>query len=150
MSRIEVHMPLPSESAIGNGLRLLTRRIHEAGLADGEPGGFFGGSWGYGANYENATFMLHRYCWCDSQECPWCAGCECPASLWRGGKKSADKSKWCRVCRGDFGSAPNFLHKPSGSTVEWYKYIGRGMKIDLKAKWIAIMRDCLASLEPRQ
>jgi len=57
----------------------------------------------YGTDYENDTFMMHRYCWCEREECPWC-----------------------------FGSAPNFLHKPSGFKVKWYKYIGRGMETEGK------------------
>lgn len=31
----------------------------------------------YGTNYVNDTFMLHRYCWCEDDDCPWCGGCQC-------------------------------------------------------------------------
>jgi hypothetical protein len=41
---------------------------------------------------------------------------------------------------------PNFLHKPSGSTVNFYKYIGRGMEVDLREDWQAILRECVQSL----
>ena len=40
-------------------------------------------------------------------------------------RKDPDRSKWCRVCRGEFGNAPNFHHKPTGLRVWWYKWIGR-------------------------
>lgn len=30
----------------------------------------------YGTDFENDTFLMKRYCWCDRQgECPWCTGC---------------------------------------------------------------------------
>jgi len=36
----------------------------------------------YGTNFENDVFMMHRYCWCEREDCPWCAGCTCPESAW--------------------------------------------------------------------
>jgi hypothetical protein len=45
-------------------------------------------------------------------------------------------------------SRPTFLHKPSGSTVQWYKSIGRDMEYDLKVEWSTIIRECMASLDP--
>jgi hypothetical protein len=77
---IEVHLSLPSTDKIAQSLRSLTRRIHRSGLANSEPGGLFGGEWGYGCNFENETFLMHRFCWCESSDCPWCAGCTCPPS----------------------------------------------------------------------
>lgn len=53
----------------------------------------------YGTDLENDVFMMHRYCWCDLETCGWCSG-----------------------------DNPNFLFKPTGFTVHWYKYIGRGVK----------------------
>jgi hypothetical protein len=34
----------------------------------------------YGTNFENETFMIHRFCWCEKEDCPWCGGCSCPES----------------------------------------------------------------------
>lgn len=31
----------------------------------------------YGTNIENEIFLMHRYCWCDSDECLWCGGSQC-------------------------------------------------------------------------
>lgn len=42
--------------------------------------------------------------------------------------------------------APNFRHKASGSTVSFYKYLGRGMEVDLNADWDTIFAEVLASL----
>lgn len=42
---------------------------------------------------------------------------------------------------------PNFRHKPTGTTVNFYKYLGRGMEVDLRdLPWQQIIDDCLASL----
>lgn len=111
------HVPAPALADEASGLVGLTREIHRRGLADGSAGGIFGGEFGYGADYENDVFMLHRYCWCDREDCRWCAQ-----------------------------GAPHFVHKASGSTVTWYKYIGRSMELDLKVPWGQIMQDCFASL----
>lgn len=44
---------------------------------------------------------------------------------------------------------PNFVHKPSGLRVEWYKYIGRGMEVENMPKDIrAVFRECIESLNP--
>lgn len=34
----------------------------------------------YGTNFENDVFMMHRFCWCERDDCPWCGGCQCPDS----------------------------------------------------------------------
>jgi len=70
----------------------------------------------YGTDYENDVFMMHRYCWCEREDCKWCSR-----------------------------DAPNFLHKKSGASITWYKHIGRGMEID-KADWPSIFMECLCSL----
>src|SRR3990167_4648275 len=36
-----------------------------------------GGEYGYGEDYENDVFMMHRFCWCESEDCAWCGGCSC-------------------------------------------------------------------------
>jgi hypothetical protein len=51
-----------------------------------------------------------------------------------------------RTCDWSILYRPNFTHKPSGSTVSWYKAIGRDMKCELKTPWEKIMRECVRSL----
>jgi len=58
-------------------------------------------SGGYGVDINNDIFMMHPYCWCDNESCPWCR---------------------------EEDPAPNFYYKPLGIKVWWYKYVGRGMK----------------------
>lgn len=67
-------------------------------------GGLLGGEFGYGVNYENDTFMMHSFCWCDNDDCKWC------------GEENA----------------PNFLYKPTGAKIWWYKWIGRDQIIEGK------------------
>ncbi len=79
MSDVEIQIVLPAttETVVERGLRLLTWLLNRRGLAEAGHG-ILGGYWGYGANYENAVFMFHRYCWCEREDCPWCGGCICP------------------------------------------------------------------------
>src|SRR5690606_35696842 len=37
----------------------------------------------YGVEYENDVFMIHPFCWCERQDCPWCGGCECTSDSFR-------------------------------------------------------------------
>lgn len=41
---------------------------------------------------------------------------------------------------------PNFCHKETGTTVSWYKYIGRDMEMNMRGEWSVILKDCLGSL----
>lgn len=74
-----------------------------------------GGEFGYGVDFENDTFMMHPYCWCEKDNCKWCNG-----------------------------NKPNFLYKPTDSKVWWYKWIGRGMdfnKNKLPNNWLEKCKD---------
>src|ERR1051326_7200468 len=79
---IQIVAAWPDDSELSEALRRLTQAIDFVGAADGTAGGLFGGQWGYGADYENAVFLIHRYCWCEQETCPWCGGCDCPESAW--------------------------------------------------------------------
>ncbi len=116
MMDIEVILPEQKTGLIGELLVELTRRIAET-APDIIAHGLLGGEFGYGANFENETFMMRPECWCDAEDCPRCAG-----------------------------EVPNFLHKTTGFEVEWYKYIGRSMKATGDAEPIDVFNDCFASL----
>lgn len=66
--------------------------------------------------------MMHPFCWCEGADCPWCRACTCLA-----GEPDCDN---CVNPPAPEDYAPNFLFKPTGGSVRWYKYIGRGMRID--------------------
>ncbi len=61
-----------------DALDTILRQIAIAASADPEE------EWAdkYGTNVDNDVFMMHRYCWCDADDCPWCAGCTCPEEAW--------------------------------------------------------------------
>jgi hypothetical protein len=103
-----------NEDALSEGLYALTEAISFTGTEIS--GGLLGGTYGYGANYENDTFMMHPFCWCEREDCPWCGEIGAMPQLLRDvlGAKYAESER-----------APNFLFKPTGFKVWWYKYIGR-------------------------
>lgn len=162
-TEVRIFYPVPDDGPISDGLRALTEAVHRSGLADGGEGGLFGGSFGYGANYENDVFLLHRYCWCEDPQCPWCGGCYCASNDIRGLPESqsaapetlcdwcADVHRWAdkgalRPDEEPHYGAPHFWHKPSGTRIWWYKYIGRSMSIQLAADWTDVLSECLSSL----
>lgn len=122
--------------------------------------------YGYGAHYENNTFAMHPYCWCEEDNCPWCARCTCPEEAFTYTINNqevtfeeflqADPNAHrqthhnlelaCEVCKGNNSPAPNFWHKPTNTRITWYKYIGRDMVVDLQGDWNTIIADCFASI----
>ena len=111
---IRIVLPERSEDSISESLRELTRQICLKTDDDGSGG--LGGQYGYGCNYENNIFMMHRECWCEKDNCPWCNE-----------------------------ENPNFLYKPTGASIRWYKYIGRDNEMNgsLSSEWF---KTCVASL----
>lgn len=88
----------------------------------------------YGTNIENESLMMHRYCWCEEKDCPWCLTCY---DSW---EDDHDRDA-CDVCSGreygadkggepEQGLAPNLWLKTTGLKVWWYKYIGRDMNFN--------------------
>lgn len=111
MSKEKLVIVLP-EAASGPLVELTEYLSKKLGL-DGGYG--LGGENGYGAEYENDTFMMHPYCWCDRDDCKWC---------------------------GD-ERAPNFIYKPTGYKAWWYKWIGRGQEAEgkLPKNWLQQCKD---------
>jgi hypothetical protein len=73
----QVLVPRAEDDPVSIGLRLLTFHLQQQGKSD-RGGGMFGGEFGYGVNFENDAFMMHRYCWCEKDDCLWCGGsCGC-------------------------------------------------------------------------
>lgn len=80
MSHIEIITParVPDRddldpSDIGEMLVLLTMELARRGADVAH--GALGGEFGYGAHFENDVFLMRPYCWCERDDCPWCAGC---------------------------------------------------------------------------
>ena len=207
---------------MSRGLRTLTRTIDRAGLSEAALCGFFGGAYGYGADFSCDVFSMHydrQHPECDcgaakpihQDSCdiitkgpawlkernlvgmvkvegdpPWGGfyqntdttwdeqdlwmkenpypSCSCgEVAAWternghaprpdgasyfdRGGDHWTDYEH-AEGCDLSIYHQPCFLHKPSGSTVNWYKYIGRDMRLDLKAPWRDILKECLAAVK---
>lgn len=122
---------------ISNDLYKLSEAIAKK-TKDPYSGGLLGGEFGYGQNFENDVFMMHPFCWCERDDCGWCAGIGAMPQLMReiGNVKYNESER-----------LPNFHFKPSNFKVWWYKYIGRGMeqKGTLPKDWLKV---CLKSLTP--
>lgn len=116
---VEIVLPPRDEDEISDGLRRITKALFDSNPDEFDGGYGLGGEHGYGENYENDVFMMHRFCWCDRDSCPWC---------------------------GD-EQAPNFRHKPTGFEVRWYKWIGRDNELSGNADWPNIEAECLASIK---
>lgn len=100
-------------------------------------GGILGGEFGYGQDYENDTFKMHPFCWCDKEDCGYCAGIGAMPQLIR----DITNTKYS-----DSERLPNFYFKPTKFKAWWYKYIGRGMEQDgkLPKDWLDV---CIKSIK---
>ncbi|MEH0110812.1 hypothetical protein V6N00_13960 [Tersicoccus sp. MR15.9] len=163
--RLTVVLPAASSDQISTDLRALTQALVGAGVENHYGG--LGGTYGYGVEFENATFMMHPFCWCEQDDCPWCVRCTCPedADLYRDlAGEQISFEEWlgldyrtrpiledgpgprCAYCTQVVSRAANFLHRPTGTQVRWYKYIGRDQEVELHGDWAEIMADVRASL----
>ena len=80
MSQSELQIFLPpvadQSQLLDFSLVALTEAIWQI-APDKVSGGVLGGRFGYGARWDNDVFLMHPYCWCESDDCPWCSGCGC-------------------------------------------------------------------------
>ena len=108
---ISVVLPERSNDSISEALRELTRFMCENKVGDDCDSSFgLGGDYGYGVNFENDVFMMHRYCWCEQSDCPWCAGCECPESAdhYLVDGKEVTYDDWAAFYLEQVGPSPDF------------------------------------------
>lgn len=105
----DIHIVVP-EAADGELYELSCYLAKKLNL-DGGYG--LGGENGYGVEFENEVFMMHPFCWCEQETCPWCED-----------------------------DAPNFLFKPTGARVWWYKWIGRDERLEgkLPKNWLEVCK----------
>ena len=112
--------PGETSTLVELGLVELTEAIYKR-LPENEQvlyGGGLGGEHGYGRNYENETFMMHSYCWCDKTNCKRCA----EPNFWH--KPSGFKVWW---------------YKWIGRGMEFNQKI-------TPVEWRTILKECLDSL----
>jgi hypothetical protein len=77
----------------------------------------------YGTTVENAWFMMHPFCWCELDDCPWCR---------------------------EEDPMPNFYYKPLDFKVTWYKYIGRSMEYNKDLTYLELGSMFLSCLRSRE
>ena len=83
-----------NESLVSSGLVSLTEMI--AKKQNKILYGGLGGPNEYGIDFENDVFMMHPYCWCEKDDCGWCAACECEEFYYLDNKKVSYK-QWMEV-----------------------------------------------------
>jgi hypothetical protein len=94
------------------------------------------GEWAnkYGVNYENDIFMMHRYCWCEQSNCPWCLGCECGDDVQRYfvDGKEVTRTKYQEAYEKHMGPAPSEQYFFNERNKESFKETSkeRGEKLD--------------------
>ena len=155
---VQMFGPGRDNDALSIGLRMLTHRLSILNSDLANPNLGFGGQFGYGADFENDTFLMHPYCGCDKEgECPWCTGCRiyqernaCQVCADGSGYDTVKRRRaaplelrcdyaagrgifarfapWTWDCERPYYDPPHFWHKPSDYRVRWYKYIGRENK----------------------
>lgn len=75
MTELTVVTPPTASTAIDHDLVALTEYLASV-TGEEYLGGLLGGRFGYGTEYENDTFLMHPFCWCERDDCPWCGGCQ--------------------------------------------------------------------------
>lgn len=210
---VEIILPKVSDDAISEMLRHITKAIVDQD-EDKRVGGFLGGTYGYGADWNTPVFEMRPFYWGDCDcgyddlEAAWteshthtddCYQSELRRMKIAAGAKVHPEWGWVQwpddlpyderrriedgiykqLCakhgKSQFGCAahctcpydkewkawvknnrhaaicsleqPNFLHRESGLTVTWYKYIGRGMEVENAPRDLTpIFRECLADI----
>ena len=108
-----------------------------------------GGEFGYGADYENDTFMMKPYCWCEQEDsCLWCMMNDPKENNNYVKMKTEILRRFGKECA-DWGGAPQFYYKPTGLWIRWYKWIGRDMEFSkklTKKEWEKIYKNILNSI----
>lgn len=94
-------MKKPSNESICNAMRVI-------GEAIGRKNGDYDDAYTYGANFDCDEFMMHRFCWCDRQDCRWCMGCNCPESAYHYfvDDKRVTYKEWEQFFEREAGEAP--------------------------------------------
>lgn len=78
-------------------------------------------------DYVNDVFEMRSYCWCDAT---WEEDPDHPHA---------------------HGCPPNFVYKPTGLVITWYKHANRGITANKKypgaRTWFEVINDCIRSIE---
>ena len=142
MKKEEIQIILPPTASSDRELDLVNLTEFLSKKFDLDTSFGLGGEYGYGVDFENDTFFMKPFCWCEQDDCDWCAMNDKKLQN-RLFAKYGDK-KWS-----EWGYAPNFWHKKSGLMVRWYKWIGRDNEYSKKItdkEWRSLLQDCIKSI----
>jgi hypothetical protein len=150
MKRETIRIVLPPTASSDIDLDLCELTGYLSKKLNLETGFGLGGEDAYGVDFENDTFMMHHYCWCDQEEkCLWCMMND-PAENKNYKKMKAElKSKYNSYWQ-EWGGAPTFFYKPTKIGCRWYKWIDRDTEWDkepTKKEWQKIYKDCIESVK---
>lgn len=123
-------IPSIAENKIELNLCKLTELIVENKLAD-EPGYGLGGHWSYGTDFENSTFLIHSFCWCEEDDCPWCIGCSCSDNAYHHyiDNKEVSSKEWHNFYKKNIDDIPYNATKK-----EWEEYEKKVDEINKRRK----------------
>ena len=150
MQKIKIVIPLGASTDIDLDLVNLTKYLTKKVFRnEWQGGGLLGGEFGYGVEYENDTFLMKPYCWCEEEDkCLWC--------MMNNPKQNKNYKKMKMELKNKFndywakwGGAPTFFYKPTRTGCRWYKYIGRDTEWDKEPtpkEWEKIYKDCIKSI----
>jgi hypothetical protein len=152
---VVVHFPARQMDELADALVTLTEHICNKD-PDREVGGFLGGRFGYGAEWDSAVFEMFPDgdydCDCGQDAAfgeefdrRFSKEVQKRDGFWlRADVKALEEKYACKpTC---IKVRPNFRHKPSGLTVRWYKYIGRDMEVEGSGDVAAILAECIADV----
>lgn len=140
-----------SNSLVSAGLVEITKALAEHNHTITE--GVLGGEFGYGGYYNSDVFIMHPYCWCEEETCPYCnefynLDFSLEDDDYISKFKLTDEIK--KLGGEPNSSAPNFWHKKSGWKVWWYKYIGRGQQeIKGNIPFAEVIVDCIRDIKSK-
>lgn len=113
------------------GEDIITTAMRIIGVGFGEEGDWCAK---YGTNVETDIFAMRRFYWGD---------CTCGADDASSEAHEEPHKKDCALV------LPNFLYKPTGFALEWYKYIGRGMEVKTDAPLPSDFMDRIFATHPK-
>jgi hypothetical protein len=151
IEKIEIILPPVASSDREMDLVNLTEYLSKKLKLDTSFG--LGGEYGYGVDYENDTFMMKPYCWCEQEDsCLWCMMNDPKENKNYDKMKKEITKRFGKECA-DWGGAPQFYYKPTKFWIRWYKWIGRdneyGKKISDK-EWRKMIEKCIKSILPQK
>lgn len=99
------------------------------------------GEWAekYGTDLETEKVIMHRYCWCEKETCPYCFDLH---------EEKVTQELKEKYGMEDNRTAPNFWYKPLDFKVWWYKYIGRSVEVNKQLSdddFKKMVDDCMSS-----